>query len=430
MSNASRSTVAILGVPFHNVTMDETVTIIEDLIRQGGFHQIATANVDFLKNALHDKDLRNILCSCDMVVPDGMPIVWMSQLLGTALKERVSGIDLVERLAEVSARRGYGLFLLGASETHSARAAKALRQRYPQLRIVGRYSPEPQPLEKMDHEEILRRIEEARPDILLVAFGNPKQEEWIAMHRNRLQVPVCIGVGGTIDFLSGTVARAPRWMQRSGMEWAHRTVQEPNRLLVRYSADALCLMRYLPAYFAASVAQPRELSNSSVLTRQVGNTKLIAVIGNLRGTLLEDFDTCSGSAYNEGMNIVVDFSRTSSLGPEALGTLIRLESRMRLRREQLWLAEVPAHLARILRTGQLHNYFMTTTMVSDALYRTAKAEQKLLASITPAWGQGSSKLSSMDVRMEPLQDVCRRILAKNKPEESTLAPAVLAGAGR
>ena len=187
MLNISCSTVAVLGIPFHNVTMDEAVALIEEQIREGGFHQVATANVDFLRHSMRDRDLRNIICSCEMIVPDGMPVVWISRLIGTPLKERVTGIDLVERLAAVSARRGYGIFLLGASESRSQRAAKVLKQRYPDLRIVGRYSPEPQPLEEMDHEEILRRIEEAKPDILLVAFGNPKQEQWLAMHRDRAQ---------------------------------------------------------------------------------------------------------------------------------------------------------------------------------------------------------------------------------------------------
>ena len=386
MLNASCSTVAVLGVPFHNVTMDEAVGLIEEQIREGGFHQVATANVDFLKNAMHNQDLRDILCSCEMIVPDGMPVVWMSRLIGTPLKERVSGIDLVERLASVSARRGYGIFLLGASELRSQRAARALKQRFPELRIVGRYSPEPQPLEKMDHEEILRRIEEARPDILLVAFGNPKQEQWIAMHRDRLKVPVCIGVGGTLDSLSGTVARAPRWMQRNGLEWLHRTLQEPKRLVSRYIADAFCLLRHLPGYLAATASQPKLAARPNIVVQQVGNTKLISMIGDLKGLALEEFNVYSRDACVEGMNIVVDLSKAGYVGPESLGSLIRLQSSMRSRREQLWLAELPAHLSRVLRTGQLHNYFMTTTMVSDALYRTAKAEQRLLASFTPAWG--------------------------------------------
>ncbi len=430
MLHASCKTLAVLGVPFHNVTMDETIALIEEQIREGGFHQVATANVDFLRNAMRNRELRNILCSCDMVVPDGMPVVWMSRLIGTPLKERVSGIDLVERLADVSARRGYGIFLLGASETHSQRAARVLTQRYPELRIVGRYSPEPQPLEEMDHEEILRRIEEARPEILLVAFGNPKQERWLAMHRDRLKVPVCIGVGGSLDMLSGSMRRAPEWMQRYGFEWFHRMIQEPRRLVARYLADATCLLRHLPGYLAAIAAQPKIKAAPSIVVQQVGNTKLISMIGNMTGSALEEFNNYSRDAYREGMNIVLDMSQTGYIGPDSLGSLIHLESLMRRRREQLWLAELPSHLSRVLRSGQLHNYFMTTTMVSDALYRTAKAEQRLLASFTPAWGHFQDGAACVDVRIELLQDVCRRIIAVDETEDSTLVPAAFASMGR
>ena len=177
MPGISPNSVAVLGVPFNNVTMEEAVAIIEQKIDEGGFHQVATANVDFLMHAIHDQELQNILCSCSLVVPDGMPILWSARLMGSRLKERVCGIDLVPRLAELAARRGYRVYLLGAGEKSSQRASELLQERYPGLRIVGRYSPPVRPLEEMNHEEILRRIELARPDILLVAFGNPKQEK-------------------------------------------------------------------------------------------------------------------------------------------------------------------------------------------------------------------------------------------------------------
>jgi len=430
MLNASGETVAVLGIPFHNVTMDETIALIEEQIREGGFHQLATANVDFLKNALHNRILRDILCSCEIVVPDGMPVVWLSRVIGTPLKERVSGIDLVERLAEVSAKRGYGIFLLGASEERSRLAAKILKQRHPDLRIVGRYSPAPRPIDEMDHEQILNRIAEARPDILLVAFGNPKQEEWLAMHRHRLQVPVCIGVGCTLDVLSGSIPRAPRWMQHCGTEWVYRLLRQPQRLAARYLSDALCLVRHLPFYISTTLAQPRRKVEANILVKQVGNTKLISILGDLTGPALDEFNAYSRDACAEGMNIVLDMSKTGYLGPDSLGSLINLESRMRQRHEKLWLAGLPPHLSRILRAGQLHNYFMTTTMVSDALYRTAKAEQRLLASFTPAWGQFQQDATFIDVRVELLQDVCRQIVAVNETEDSTLVPTAFASAGR
>jgi len=420
-------TVAVLGIPFHNVTMEETVNLIEEQIHEGGFHQIATANVDFLRNAIADERLRSTLCSCDVIIPDGMPVVWISRLLGAPLKERVAGIDLVSRLAQRSAEQGYGVFLLGSSEVRSQIAAHTLTQRYPGLRIVGRYSPPPTQLDKMDHEDILRRIEAARPDILLVAFGNPKQEQWLAMHRDRLKVPVCIGVGGTLDAISGSWRRAPRWMQAGGLEWLHRVYQEPTRLASRYLSDALCLMRHLPDYLTASATQPRR-AGSRLSSRHIGNTQLIRVSGNLTGSTLEDFNTLSLNACLEGRNIVVDLSAAGYLSPESLGSLIFLENRMRRRTEQLWLAGLPHHLHRVLRAGQLRNYFLTTTMVSDALYRTAKAEQQQLAAFTPA--SGAFRQQSAHVRIELLQNACRRIVSATASAETALAPAAFANAGR
>ena len=115
MSYRNRRSVAVLGVPFDNVTMHEAMDLIEEKIEEQGFHQVATANVDFIVNAIHDQSLQEMLCSCDLVVPDGMPIVWASRLMGAKLKERVSGIDLIPRLAELAAKRRYGIYLLGAS---------------------------------------------------------------------------------------------------------------------------------------------------------------------------------------------------------------------------------------------------------------------------------------------------------------------------
>jgi len=222
-----------LGVPVDNVSMEEALGRIEEFIAEGSCHQIATANVDYLVHAKKDSEYQQILCMCDMVVADGMPLVWASRLFGAPLKERVTGSDLVPRLAALSAKKGYGIFLLGATPEVSRRAEERLTSQYPGVRIVGRFSPPMRPLEELDDEEILREIERAAPDILLVAFGSPKQEKWIHRNRARLRVPVCIGVGGTLDFVAGAVPRAPRWMQISGLEWAYRIWAEPRRLAGR-----------------------------------------------------------------------------------------------------------------------------------------------------------------------------------------------------
>jgi N-acetylglucosaminyldiphosphoundecaprenol N-acetyl-beta-D-mannosaminyltransferase len=218
MSTELKHSVAIMGLPLANVTADEAVEQIEALILSGGTHQVATANLDFWLNSQNDVHLHRIIAGCSLVLPDGMPLVWISGILGNPLKERVSGADLVPQLAQLSARKGYSIYLLGGRPGVGARAAKVLEERYPGVKIVGHYAPPLADLERMDHGDALDRIHAAKPDILLVAFGNPKQEKWIRMHAKRSGVPVSIGIGGSLDMLVGDVQRAPTWMQRNGLE--------------------------------------------------------------------------------------------------------------------------------------------------------------------------------------------------------------------
>ena len=428
MLTTDHSSVAVLGVPFHNVTMDETVAFIDDKIQSGGFHQIATANVDFLMNAIRDPELQAILCSCELVIADGMPILWASRMMGASLKERVCGVDLVPRVAELCARRGYSLFLLGASEENSARAAEKLQERFSGLRIAGRYSPPVKPLDQMNHDEILRRINSARPDVLLVAMGNPKQEKWLAMHRYKLNVPIAIGVGGSIDFMAGAVSRAPKWMQHSGLEWAYRMAQEPKRLMQRYLGDAIGVARHLPSQVMANMMQPRHKTQSGLFSDREGNTFILSVYGDFTGEILSEFNALSQEAMRSGMNLVLNLAQTSYLGPDALGSLVTLSSQRR-EYQHLWLAELPTHLLRVLHTSRLGKLFMTTTSVNDALYRTAQAEQKLLAdmqqhtSSLAVSGPGYPGPARVQIRAELLQNVCQNLTV----ESSMQSPAVTAG---
>src|SRR6185436_16019915 len=238
LTNSSMAApVAILGVPFDSVTTAETIDIIARMIESRRPHYIATANVDFLVQAAQDIELRRILFDAHLVLCDGTPLLWASRLLGNPLPERVAGADLVPLLIQVAAQKGYRLFFLGATSESAEKAVANLQRQYPKLVIAGHYSPPFSQLLEMDHDEIKRRIKEARPDLLFVSFGCPKQEKWMAMHYRTLGVPVSVGVGATIDFLAGQVRRAPRWMQRSGSEWIFRLAQEPRRLFRRYLND-------------------------------------------------------------------------------------------------------------------------------------------------------------------------------------------------
>ena len=185
-----------------------------------------------------EKDFREIYDGASLVVPDGMPLVWASKFLGDPLKEKVSGSDLVPRLCKLSAMKGYRMFFLGGRYGAAYEAMLVKKREHPLLNVVGAYCP-PFGFENdsVENAKIVKMIQEAKPHILCVGLGAPKQEKWIYRHYKELNVPVSIGVGGTFEFISGMVDRAPSWMQNSGMEWAWRLAKEPGRLWKRYLID-------------------------------------------------------------------------------------------------------------------------------------------------------------------------------------------------
>ncbi len=356
-----RRRIGILGVPINNLTLDEAVEILDLYIQEGSFRQIATANVDFLIKARQDNELMEVLHHCSIVLADGMPLIWASRLLGTPLRERATGADLVPRLVELAAARSYSIYLLGAEENHSRAAAEWIRKTHPKARLVGRYSPPLADLEEMDHEYILRSIEQARPDILLVAFGNPKQEKWLAMHRHRLRVPVCVGVGASLNFLSGAHRRAPLWMQNCGLEWLHRLSREPMRLAPRYVSNAAGLLRYFSWQLLLASTQRRAGRNARLMQRWENGISVVTVPGDFSGTLVTDFESLLYRTSTSDCSIIIDLSRTHKVGADAIGALIHLGTRMQSESRKLWLVGVRPSLRRVLRGSFLGGQFHFST---------------------------------------------------------------------
>jgi N-acetylglucosaminyldiphosphoundecaprenol N-acetyl-beta-D-mannosaminyltransferase len=365
--HAFRNRIALLGVGIDNLSMDAVVEIIDALIEKGGCHQVATANVDFLTKAFDDAELLDILNGCELVLPDGMPLVWASRILGVPVKERVAGADLVPHLLKLSARKKRRIFLLGATEENSSAAAQRIQKEYPDAILCGRYSPPFAQADPMEDERILQLIAEAKPDILLVAFGNPKQEKWIAKHRARLNVPVCIGVGASIDFLSGRQSRAPQWMQQSGLEWIFRMVSEPRRLALRYLNNALFLLRYLSVQLLANSLQPRALQKPQIKLSWHGSVLAVGVVGGFSGSiaeqLIEDLDKC-----NHDGPLILDLSFTEFIAPDAAGLLIHLAQRCGRTGNDLWLAGGRPALRSVLQaTFPAGEPFRTASTLKDAL---------------------------------------------------------------
>jgi N-acetylglucosaminyldiphosphoundecaprenol N-acetyl-beta-D-mannosaminyltransferase len=226
------SSVEILGVPVHDVTHGEAVACVEALIAGGGCHQVATVNPEFIMAARRDPEFRRVLRATALNVPDGAGVLWAARRQGKPLRERVAGVDLVEHLCALAARRGWRAFLLGAAPGVAERAAAELALRHPGLTIGGTFAGSPRAEEEAD---IAARIAAANPQLLFVAYGAPAQDKWLARNLPRLcpdsndRGLVGMGVGGAFDFIAGLRARAPEWVREASLEWLYRLIHEPWR---------------------------------------------------------------------------------------------------------------------------------------------------------------------------------------------------------
>ncbi|PRX36237.1 N-acetylmannosaminyltransferase [Paraburkholderia sp. BL18I3N2] len=211
-------------------TMQETVNIIGDRIEARQFTQHVVVNVAKLVNMQTDSVLHSSVRACDIVNIDGMGVVWGARLLGHAVPERVAGVDLFDRLLQMAAARELPVFLLGATDEVVARTAAVVTLRHPELRIAGYHHG----YFWDDEEGMVETIRKSGAKLLFVAITSPKKESFINRWQDRLGVDFVMGVGGTFDVVAGKVRRAPQWMQRHGLEWAYRVIQEPRRMWKRY----------------------------------------------------------------------------------------------------------------------------------------------------------------------------------------------------
>ncbi len=227
--------VRLAGIEIDNLSMAETLARVEALSASDEPSYVVTPNVDHLVKLQRDEEFRRIYKDAALVLADGVPLLWASRLLGQPLKEKVSGSDLFVEVCALAAERSLRVFLLGGRPGAAQMAADRLVKDHPGLEVCGIYCPYfGFERDEAENARIVQAIRGARPNILFVGLGAPKQERWIHRHREALGVPVSIGVGISFEFVAGLVRRAPRWMQRVGLEWSWRLLMEPRRLWRRY----------------------------------------------------------------------------------------------------------------------------------------------------------------------------------------------------
>ena len=284
-----------------------------------------------------------------------MPVVWAAALLGSRIPERVTGADIVPVIAALAAERGYRVFMLGSRPDTLRAAGARLAEMAPGLKIVGMLAPPVASLDSLDTPAILAAITQARPDILLVAFGNPKQEKWI--HRKRValsSVPVCMGIGGTFDFIAGNVRRAPGWMQRCGLEWLHRLAHDPGRLWKRYSRD----FKLFTSAVIEETKAVRRLKGRSVhipftIDRseyEGGACVHLRIAGSLLGEEMRTLRQYTlGCAVKAPRRLSIDLTEITAADAESAATLLLMETELRARGVDFHVTGIPEPLSILMR---------------------------------------------------------------------------------
>ena len=234
--------ITLFGCPIDNLGFDDTVRRIEDSIQKRQPIRHCAINAAKIVKIQSDRKLREIVVSSDVISPDGQSIVWASRFLKKSLPERVTGIDLMQKLLELAEKKGYKVFLLGAREEVISRLTEKLKQKLPRLNLVGWRNGY---FSTAEEKEIVEEINQKKPDILFVGMSSPKKEYWMSKYQSSLKVSFCMGVGGGFDVLVGKIKRAPQWMQKLGLEWFHRFLQEPTRMWKRYLVTNTLFLFYL-----------------------------------------------------------------------------------------------------------------------------------------------------------------------------------------
>lgn len=256
---AARETLDILGVEVAAVDLEETVRRLSQWIDVGESRFVSLATAHGVMDARRCAEARRAFARADLVVPDGMSMVWLLKVAGYARVGRVYGPDLMRAVCALSVERGWSHYLLGGEEAVAQRLAARLEADFPGLRVAGLYSPPFRPLSQEENDEIVRRIDRSGARLVWVGLGSPKQDIWMANHAQSVPHAVLIGVGAAFDLLTGDLPQAPRWIQRSGLEWLFRFAVEPRRLARRYSRYpffGLLVLARLPGWLSRRRAAP------------------------------------------------------------------------------------------------------------------------------------------------------------------------------
>lgn len=352
-----RSVHALLGVPFDALDLDAaTHRVAQACVRREPCF-LSTPNVNFVVTAASNGAFRQSVLQSDLCVVDGMPLVWLARFMGLPLRERVAGADVFQRLAHFEGPRPLRVFFFGGPDGVAQKASEVLNLNGGGLVGAGGHSPGFAPIEQLSGRERIAEINAAQPDLLLVALGAQKGQEWIMRNRSFLDVPVVSHLGAVVNFVAGTVRRAPRWVSRIGLEWLWRIREEPV-LWRRYAADAWALLRLaatcgIPTW--RYIRHKRRVPRDPIPWRlqPVAGGSILMFDGLCAGTALDTYrDALTAAARAEGP-LRVRFGPDASLDSQALGLLLLLQGYCAAVGRPFEVVSQEPELERVLRVNRI-----------------------------------------------------------------------------
>ena len=369
--------IAILGVPFDNVTPPEAMTLVKQMLASRQPHYLVKADIDFAVQAQGDDELRRILFDAHLVICDGAPLAWASRMLGNTLPERLTGSGLAPLLIQIAINKKLRLFFLGGTQAATDQAIAKLKAKNPELNISGA-APDSLDLLQMDHEALRKKVLEAKPEILFVAFGCPLQEKWIAMHYQSLNVPVVVGIGTTNDFIAAQTSRAE-------LSFFTRALQLPGRLFRQYIRDPWVFswillaqwwqLRPRAAVGPAQVSSPIKADETWQWVRLPEHLDLAAIRNDV---LLVD------QVLADGRHCLLQLDKVEFIDSTGVGLLIRLHKKIRSTGRQLILLDPSAAVQRALSLMHLQDFFATATDFDTARQLIETRDQESVVAVRPA----------------------------------------------
>jgi N-acetylglucosaminyldiphosphoundecaprenol N-acetyl-beta-D-mannosaminyltransferase len=360
----SRKKYSLMGLPFDAVSLNEAGKIVSKSIEQRTRCFLSTPNLNFTIMAQDDPDFYNSVIQSDLVVADGMPLIWVAKLLDLPIYERVAGSDLFAFLSEQPREKKIRVFFFGGETGIAEKAHHELNRTSPGMESCGFYDPGFVTIEEMSTDSVIEHINACEPDFIVVALGAKKGQRWIMHNRNKLNAPVISHLGAVINFVAGSVQRAPAKWQRFGLEWVWRIKQEP-KLYKRYLSDGLRFLKMLVTqtlplvFYSKKLLNKTDTSNGHVLADTLPPREkfIVSLKGSIASEQMNDLDNAFQLALSSDKDVIIEGVELQFLAMDTIARLLTFQGQLQQKQKVMLLKDFPAKIITLLRMSSVLNRF-------------------------------------------------------------------------